>query len=550
MRRAPFATLVIVLAGCHHFDQEKMAATLRETVTAKAAAPYARGRWKAVQGIYAERDYAPIWLDRDRPRERTRQLVDALTHADEQGLRMREYDLPGLSDALQQAYRDKGHGLQELANLDLRLTALFLDYGSDLLTGRLDPATVDTGWYIKQRRNVADSTLRQAIQQDKFAAMVEPLTPQQKDYGELVKVLGKYRELVRTGGWPDVPAGPPLKPGVGGLRVAALRTRLAATGDIGSASGDQYDDGLADGVRRYQARNGLDTTGVVDAATRAALNVPVEARVRQIELNLERLRWLPTDFGSRYVLVNIPDYTLHAYEGGKETLTMRVVVGQEYGHATPVFADTMNRVVFQPYWNVPRSILLSEVVPKMREDRNYLAVHHYEVVRGNADEPVDPRSIDWNDLDTTTIDFRVRQRPGTDNALGRVKFIFPNQFNVYMHDTPARTLFGRDQRALSHGCVRLEHPDQFAHFVFEGDSAWPDERIRQAMTSDSSRDVTVKRPVPVYLVYLTAFMRDGRLNFRNDLYGTDQRALTRLGTPEPRATLDSARTALRKFFKS
>jgi murein L,D-transpeptidase YcbB/YkuD len=229
---------------------------------------------------------------------------------------------------------------------------------------------------------------------------------------------------------------------------------------------------------------------------------------------------------------------------------MRVVVGDEYGHATPVFADTLSQVVFNPYWNVPPSIVKAEILPKLREDPHYLESHHYEVVRANSDEVLSPSSVDWNDIDTTKLDIGVRQKPGDDNALGRVKFMFPNQFNIYMHDTPARSLFAKNARSLSHGCVRLEHPDQFADYVFSGDATWTPDRIREAMASDSNRTVPVKRKLPVYIVYLTAFVRDGQLQFRDDLYGSDARAITRLGQPVADSGLDSARAALRKLLKS
>ena len=207
-------------------------------------------------------------------------------------------------------------------------------------------------------------------------------------------------------------------------------------------------------------------------------------------------------------------------------------------------------MAMQPAWNVPSSIVKAEILPKMREDPHYLEAHHYEVVRQNSDEVLNPSSIDWKDVDTTKLDFGIRQKPGEDNALGRVKFMFPNQFNIYMHDTPARSLFSKNARSLSHGCVRLEHPDQFAEYVFSGDPAWTPERLHEAMQSDSNRTVTVKRKLPVYIVYLTAFVRDGQLQFRDDLYGSDARAITRLGQPVADSGLDSARAALRKLLKS
>ncbi len=545
------AVLAIGLAGCHKFDSDKMESALEQAVTAKSTPRYAAGRWGTMQAIYQERSYSPIWLQREHPRATARGLVDALTQADEQGLRMRDYDLTGLRTALENAYRKGGTTMEELAALDLRLTSLYLDYGSDLLTGRLDPAAVDTSWYIKQRRSAVDSALRAAIGAKDFDGMIAPLVPQQRDYADLVKGLAQYREIEAKGGWPTVPAGPTIRAGASGARVLALHDRLAFTGDLASGQAPaQFDASLAAGVRHFQARHGLDSTGVVEAATLKALNVPVEARIRQMELNLERLRWLPHAFGDRYVLVNIPDYRLHAFDGGKEVLTMRVVVGSEYGHATPVFADTLSTVVFRPYWNLPRDITNEEVLPKLRDDPNYLAAHHYEVVRGNNSEVVDPQSIDWKDVDTSKIDFRIRQQPGEDNSLGRVKFLFPNQFDIYMHDTPARNLFGKDQRALSHGCVRLEHPDQFASYVLDGQSEWTPERIQTAMTSDSSQQVSIKRKLPVYIVYLTAYTDGGALQFRGDPYGADSRAIAKLGQPLPDATRDSARAALRRFFKS
>jgi murein L,D-transpeptidase YcbB/YkuD len=363
---------------------------------------------------------------------------------------------------------------------------------------------------------------------------VRPLVPEQKEYAELVSWLEKYRELAAHGGWQAVTA----------RDTAALRTRLAATDDLAGGTA------LADGIRHFQARHGLEATGKVDPATLAELNVPIGTRMRAIELNLERLRWLPATFGDRYVLVNIPDYSLHAYDGGKEVLTMRVVVGDEYGHATPVFADTLSQVVFQPYWNVPPSIVKAEILPKVRQDQHYLETHHFEVVRGDKDEVVSASSVDWNDVDTTKLGFRVRQQPGDDNALGHVKFLFPNQFNIYMHDTPARSLFAKNARSESHGCIRLEHPDQFADYVLAGDPTWTPDRIRQAMESDTNRTVIVKRRLPVYIVYLTAFVQDGQLQFRPDVYGSDDRAITRLGVPVADTALDSARTALRKLLKS
>ena len=265
--------------------------------------------------------------------------------------------------------------------------------------------------------------------------------------------------------------------------------------------------------------------------------MPVESRIRQIEINLERYRWLPSDFGSRYILVNIPDYRLYAYDGGKEKLTMRVIVGNEYGSATPVFADSMTFLVFRPQWDMPRQILVDEVIPKVRKDVYYLAKHGYEVVDTAREQVVtDPAAIDWSDLDTTNIPFRVRQKAGSGNALGNVKFMFPNRFSIYLHDTPADQLFNRQERTLSHGCVRVEDPVKLAGYVLHGQGDWTEQKIRDAMEpADSGKvepvPVDLEAPVPVFLVYLTAFMRDGVLQFRDDPYKKDARAMGTMGKP-------------------
>ena len=282
-------------------------------------------------------------------------------------------------------------------------------------------------------------------------------------------------------------------------------------------------------------RHGLEPDSGVGRATLSALNVPVEHRILQIELNLDRYRWLPAEFEKRYLLVNIPDFHLRAYDGGKEVFEQRVIVGDEYQNATPVFADSMTYLVFRPEWNVPSSILVNEMLPKLRDDIYDLASRGFEVVDTQSDSVVrDPSDIDWDDVDSAELPYRVRQRPGENNSLGLVKFMFPNRFNIYLHDTPSRKLFDRPVRTLSHGCVRVEDPVRLADFVLDGQEGWDEGKIREAMEDSKAkrgRMVSLEEPVPVYLLYLTAFVRDGELHIRNDPYGKDRRAMRRLGKP-------------------
>jgi L,D-transpeptidase YcbB len=432
---------------------------------------------------------------------------------------------------------------EAFAVLDLELTRRFLDYGADLLAGRLDPKAVASEWYIRARRWSIEGTLRGAAQAGEFQGMVAPLRPNLLGYAELVKALAGYREILGHGGWPEVPGHSRLRRGDRGARVAVLRRRLRITGDLrGSGGKPVYNRAVAKAVARFQSRHGIPSDGIVGAATLAALNVPVQVRIRQIQLNLERYRWLPAEFGPRYIYVNIPDYQLYGYDGGKPVLTMRVVVGDEYGKATPVFADSMTFVVFRPYWYVPQRILVREILPRIRKKRSYLVRHHFEVVDAKRESLVlNPRRINWSRVDLTKV--RVRQRGGSPtNPLGLVKFMFPNQFAVYLHDTPTRKLFYGPRRTLSHGCVWVEKPVELADYVLAGQDDWNEKRIREAMeTAHSASEggsadghtVTLERPLPVYIVYFTAFVRDGILNFRRDPYGKDREAIGRLGKLSP-----------------
>jgi murein L,D-transpeptidase YcbB/YkuD len=530
------AGLITVLGsgGCRRDDP-----TTRE-IRAALSSPdpstsVAGARWELVRQIYGDRNYRALWLDGTKLAERTRELIETLCHADREGLRASDYRLADIRTGLERIRATGNPGPSLMAALDLQLTRSFLDYGGDLLAGKLDPKAVDNGWYIRARRAGIDSILRAALRKDDFDDMMEPLRPRQREYQELVRALESYRELQAKGGWATVAKGSRL--GDQGPWVGTLRYRLQATGELQKAEGKPvYDDAVAKAVARFQERHGLPVANSVGPATLAALNVPIEFRIRQIELNLERYRWLPSEFGKRYILVNIPDYRLYAYDGGKERLTMRVIVGDEYGNATPVFADSMTYLVFRPQWDVPWRILVDEVIPKVRKDPYYLAKHSYELVDTARNEVIaDPALIDWEDLDTTKIHFRVRQKSGAGNALGNVKFMFPNQYSIYLHDTPAGHLFDQTRRTLSHGCVRVEDPVKLAGYVLDGQKSWDEEKIRDAMAPSPNQadimpvTVDLERPVPVYLVYLTAFVRDGVLHFREDPYGKDRQAMARMG---------------------
>jgi murein L,D-transpeptidase YcbB/YkuD len=532
------ACLIALLGtvACRPFA-DRLSHEIRNITSAERPPAYLEGvRWKLVKQIYEDRQYRPLWVGIRPVPQRTRELIASLCDAEREGLRPEDYRLGELRRTLERLRPSLEKERPEaVAVLDLELTRQFLDYGADLLAGRLDPKAVGSEWYIRARRSSIEGTLRGAMLAEEFQGMVAPLRPQLPGYAELVKALAGYRQILAQGGWPKVPGGRRLRGGDRGARVAVLRRRLRITGDLRGPAGTKpvYNRAVAKAVAHFQARHGIPVDGIVGAATLAALNVPVRVRIRQIQLSLERFRWLPAEFGGRYIFVNIPDYKLYAYEGGKPVLTMRVVVGDEYQNATPVFADSMTFVVFRPYWYVPHRILVREILPKVRKKRSYLAAHHFEVVDAKRESRVlNPRRIKWSRVDFRKV--RVRQRPGSPtNPLGLVKFMFPNQFAVYLHDTPTPQLFNRPNRTLSHGCVWVEKPVQLADYVLAGQGDWNEKRIREAMVTARSASVTLEQPLPVYLVYFTAFVRDGILNFRRDPYGKDRQAIARLGKLRP-----------------
>ena len=525
---------------------DRISQEIRNITSAEGPPAYLEGvRWKLLRQIYEDRDYRPLWIGMHPVPERTRDLIGSLCDAEREGLRPADYRLSELRRTVERLRPSLDKDRPEaFAVLDLELTRRFLDYGADLLAGRLDPKAVASEWYIRARRSSIEGALRGAVLAEEFPGMVAPLRPQLPGYAELVKALAGYREILADGGWPKVPGGRRLRGGARGARVAVLRRRLRITGDLLGPAGSKpvYNRAVARAVAHFQARHGIPVDGMVGAATLAALNVPVQVRIRQIQLNLERFRWLPAEFGGRYIYVNIPDYKLYAYDAGKPVLTMRVVVGDEYQNATPVFADSMTFVVFRPYWYVPHRILVREILPKVRKKRSYLAAHHFEVVDSKRNSRVlNPRRIKWSRVDFSRI--QVRQRAGSPtNPLGLVKFMFPNQFAVYLHDTPTREGFSSPNRTLSHGCVWVEKPVDLADYVLAGQDDWNEQKIRQAMaTADPASQggrvdgntVTLHQPLPVYIVYFTTFVRDGIVNFRRDPYGKDREAIARLGKLAP-----------------
>jgi murein L,D-transpeptidase YcbB/YkuD len=456
-------------------------------------------------------------------------------------LRLDAYPLSALVRAVA-AIQDGRPTAEQLAEADVLLTSAYAALGEDLLTGQVSPRAVSQDWHIDPKEESVDSALVLSLRSAALDRGVARMRPEDPDYEALRKSLAHYRELVDRGGWPTVPAGRALKPGEPEkvARLDALRARLTAEGLIAAGArtsaaeakataapaanaigGDSsqraarakpaqvrppgpgeavYDATLAGAVAAYQARHAIVVDSVLGEETVRSMNLPATYRLAQIAANLERHRWMPRSLGTRYIFVNVPAFHLEAWENGKRALEMKVIVGQEYeDKKTAVFSDTMTTVVFRPYWNITDEIAEKETWPKINSDPGYMAA---------------------NDLETFQEDgkTRLRQKPGDKNSLGYVKFLFPNDFNIYLHDTPQRELFDKDVRAFSHGCIRLEKPAELAQWVLD----WSADSVQRAMHDPpDNKSVKVPRPLPVYITYFTADVRDGALHFGNDLYDRD-----------------------------
>jgi L,D-transpeptidase YcbB len=493
-----------------------------------------------VREFYVARDHQPAWMSSD-GRAAAQALVERMSRAHEDGLPTARYPAAALAELLIAA----PVSLAEAAQVDLQVTAGLLHFASDLSHG-IDPERESA------RHLDVVSVLTDARDATGAVDVLRRLEPVHRPYHDLRRALSQYRALAVEGGWPDVPDGPLLRlesdddstDSSHVPRIEALCARLAASGDLDDrrGSGDResarcgmdsdgfrrYTAELEQAVRAFQLRHGLVVDGIVGPRTVEALNVPVEDRLVQIAVNMDRWRRLPDDLGSRYVHVNIAGFRLDAVESGRVALHMPVVTG-EPDWPTPVMQDEISYLEFRPYWNVPTSITQQTLWPQIAANPAYLREQGFEVVRGWSEpaETVDPARVDWSSPES--FPYRLRQRPGPNNAMGLVKFMFPNEHAVYLHDTPAEHRFEERRRAFSHGCVRVEDPVSLAAFLLQDDGWSPDE-VRSAMHGSERQVVALESAVPVYLSYFTVWVEDEIVQFRGDVYGLDARDRRRFET--------------------
>ncbi len=490
---------------------------------------------EALREGYAARDYRSIWLDAEGLTPHGEALLRALDAADEDGLNPSDYG----AEARRAVRAAEIAAPPALARLELHLSGALLAYLSDLKIGRVDPASLGEEHDITRKSVDPLALLLGAIAAPSLADYVATQRPQTLAYAQLRQALRDHRWLATIQADILVPEGPTLRPGDEDPRVPLLRQRLAQLKQVASplpgaisgfshalvpaayvpVPGELYDPALEQTVMDFQRRHGLEVDGAVGRKTLAALNVTLADRTAQILVNLERLRWQADELGETHVSVNLPDYRMRVVSQGAVLHEARVIIGTPKNR-TPLFSDQITYLEFNPFWNVPRSIVGEEILPQLREDPGYLAANNYKLLSDWGGDPsvLDPFGISWDQITLKGFPFRVRQEPGPDNALGLVKFMFPNHHSVYMHDTPAKSLFGKTRRTFSHGCIRVQHPEQFAQVLL----GWTDEEVQAAMETPERRIVSLAEPVPVHLTYYTAWLADdGTLQFREDPYGND-----------------------------
>jgi murein L,D-transpeptidase YcbB/YkuD len=477
-----------------------------------------------IQGFYEPAAYALAWVQDGALTPQATAVIDLLKNADAKGLDPEDYDGSRWTDRETRLQSES-----DLAQFDASLTIAAMRYISDLHFGRANPGLFHTEFDLKDDVDLPSFLRQRLLPSTDVKTVIRGIEPPYEGYNETQQALQQYVALAKEEQPEPLPIPQkPVEPGSQYPAVMQLAQLLRRTGDLPSdwtlpADPNAYTGSLVDAVKHFQGRHGLDQDGRLGKGTVAELNTPMSQRVRQLRLTLERWRWVPHSFPRPPIVVNIPEFQLRALDDTYSTkLAMRVVVGKAYNHQTPAFAGNMKQVVFRPYWNVPPSIQRAELVPKLDRDPTYLAKNNLEVVT-QQDTVVTNGAVDAATLaQLHSGKLRIRQTPGPKNSLGLVKFLFPNQYDVYLHDTPATELFSRSRRDFSHGCVRLEKPRDLAAWVLQDQLKWTPDHIAETMNGTDTVTVTLPRPIPVLIVYGTAvIVQNGDVHFFDDIYALD-----------------------------
>ena len=472
---------------------------------------------------------SPRWAHGDK----IARMITAIQNVQADGLNPDDYHLPDIEKLTERIILSDEPAAEDIGRLELMLSDAFLLLSSHLAAGKTDPAIIDPEWKALRRnlRQNWQSFIDSTLNTNNIVETLQNLTPGYRDYINLKKALEKYRQLEADGGWGYFNTSfPKLEKGIMHSDVSMLRKRLAITqGYIEFNPEDEYlfDQALHDQVIIFQQRNGLESDGVVGKLTIEALNIPVKDRIETIEANLERWRWIGDDLGNRYIRVNAADFELRVMENDTVAFQTPAIVGS-FKRQTPVFSAVMKYMVLNPDWAVPENILKLDIIPEVIKDSTYLARKNMKILRMDGTE-VNPYSIDWKSASENSFPYMIKQEPGQDNPLGRIKFIFTNPYDVYIHDTPTRSLFSRNVRPFSSGCIRISNAIELAGYLLKDDPGWSQARLKQAIDRDQKQAIIFKNPIPVHIFYLTAWADDdGTAYFGKDIYNRDRQLIIAL----------------------
>lgn len=474
-----------------------------------------------VAEFYERRSFLPAWRDE----EKIGSLIALIEDAFSDGLEPSDYRLGEIADRYSELRAGRGLSPMEWAAYELQLTDALISLVHHQRFGKADPVSQHSSWNFRGRGEARGTleVVEEAISANSLAESLAALIPRGPYYRSLKAALADYRRIAAAGGWPTTEAGPSLGLGASGERVATLAARLEITGDLDGT--DAYretaavDERLQDAVRRFQRRHGLEADGIVGPATLRTLNEPVEARIQQLRLTLERARWVLDDLGANFIVVNIAGFRAYVVANRQIVWETRVVVGKTH-EQSPVFRDEIQYIVFNPTWTVPYSIATRQMLPEIRDNPEWFEARNFDV-KDRFGQRVDPAAVDWSTVTRANFDYIFVQRPGPDNALGHVKFIFPNEHAVYLHDTPSRQLFGSAERTFSHGCIRVENPMDLAELLL-APNGWDRKRIDATVASGKTTTAFLSRPMPILLLYWTANVDpDGIVHFYRDVYQRD-----------------------------
>ena len=461
------------------------------------------------------------------------EMISAIYNSSEEGLDPDDYNRDEIEKLAEKIIESREPSYDDIALIESLLNDAFIRLSSDLAAGKTSPATIDPEWKALRRMTGEgwDRYIDSTLNTTDITSAIRNLAPRHYEYVNLKKALARYRQIDSAGGWGTFTTSlPKIEKGMRHPDVSSLRKRLAATrGPIGFDPEDEelFDQVLHDQVVAFQQRNGLEADGVVGKSTVEALNIPVSERISTIEANLERWRWVSDDLGNNYILVNTADYNLRFFGNGEQTFISKVIVGTSK-RPTPVFSSVMKYLVVNPDWTVPPQILRQDIIPDIIRDSDYLQKKHMKIVARDG-SVVDPSSIDWNQVSANRFPYMIKQESGKGNPLGQIKFMFPNQYDVYIHDTPSHWQFSKSIRPFSSGCIRIDNVRDFARFLLKDDPDWNKGRLDEEIDNGRSRTIILKNPVPVHIVYFTAWAdNDGTTYFWKDIYNRDNQLIRTL----------------------